>query len=139
MSKKYLGWVVVGEPAPGMNAPVFAERVEDGVRKRHPTGYGNSGCAQAIEWWDKQAGSPVELTATVMGCYRVSVKSTPVVLHGDQVADAVEVMGEVGFKETGCRASSWDRVYYAAQVVFPEADDDKHRVIADAVVNYKLV
>lgn len=69
---QYLGWIVVEEPAPGMNPQVYVEFDNGHERERIFQGYANSGCTKAIEWWDGRVGGAVSLTPTIKGCYRVS-------------------------------------------------------------------
>jgi len=66
------GWIVIDEPAPGMNPSVYAEWTdEQGERQREFKGYGNSGCTKAVEWWDAKLKQRVTLEPTLKGCYRV--------------------------------------------------------------------
>lgn len=68
----YHGWIVVDEAAPGMRPQVLVEWVEAGERKReYMKARGESGCTEAIEWWDNRLKQPVTLEPTIRGCYRV--------------------------------------------------------------------
>ena len=68
---QYHGWIVVAEPEPGYRPSVTVEWNEDGERKREVMGLkGNSGCAQAIEWWYRKMGKPIKLEKLPIG-YRV--------------------------------------------------------------------
>ena len=69
--RNYLGWVVVEEAVPGYNPRVFVEWREGVERCREFKGYADSGCTQAIEWWDERAGGVVKLEPAMRGCYRV--------------------------------------------------------------------
>lgn len=72
MSKTYHGWVVVEDPAPGYNPEVKVEYVAaDGKRHTKAMGFGNGGCTEAINWWDKRLGKITKLEPTIRGCYRV--------------------------------------------------------------------
>jgi hypothetical protein len=70
--RTYHGWIVVEEEI-GITASVSTEFIEaDGQRKRvFMTRRGNSGCAEAVEWWDKRLGRTCFLEPTLRGCYRV--------------------------------------------------------------------
>lgn len=70
--RKYHGWIVLEEPAPGMNPPVYVEHdCQNGERYRSQKGWGNSGATQAVEWWEQRIGKPILLEPTLKGCYRV--------------------------------------------------------------------
>lgn len=47
------------------------------------------------------------------------------------LSSKVSVKEAEGLKRTGCQASAYDRIYYAAQVLFPEANDDAHHRMAE--------
>ena len=75
--RTYHGWIVIEPAAPGFNDYISVEWMEDGVR-RHFRGVtatdewrGESGVAQAIEWWDAHCGQAVNVEPTIRGCYRV--------------------------------------------------------------------
>jgi hypothetical protein len=73
MRKQYHGWIVVEEVSEGMKPPVYAEWVdESGERRKEFRGYGESGCASAVEWWDERLKKPIKLEPTIRGCYRVA-------------------------------------------------------------------
>lgn len=46
---------------------------------------------------------------------------------------AVDRKCELGEQNVGCQASPYDRAYYAAQVLFPQADDSAHHRMAEFV------
>jgi hypothetical protein len=50
-----------------------------------------------------------------------------------ELCTKVDELADIGFKQVGCPASPWDYSFYAAQVLFPEAGDDRHRLLADFV------
>lgn len=68
----FYGWIVVEEAAPGMKPQVLVEWTEGTERKRvYMDSRGESGCAEAIEWWDKRLRQQVTLEPTIRGLYRV--------------------------------------------------------------------
>jgi hypothetical protein len=73
--RTYHGWVVVREAEPGYNHPVYAEFRDNGERQVVHQGFGNSGCATAIEFWDKKVGQTVKLESVIKGCHRVYTES----------------------------------------------------------------
>lgn len=50
------------------------------------------------------------------------------------LSSRVSAKEAVGLKQTGCQASAYDRIYYAAQVLFPDAGDDAHHRMAEYVL-----
>lgn len=75
-SRNYIGWVVIEEASPGYNPMVKVEynSKADGKRHSKEMGYGGSGCIEAIEFFDMQAGQTVKLEPTIKGCYRVYIQ-----------------------------------------------------------------
>lgn len=71
--KKYHGWVIVESGGNGFKEYVSVEWQNLDGRHRHQEDNwrGESGCAKAVEWWDKKVGSPIKLEPTLRGCYRV--------------------------------------------------------------------
>lgn len=74
MKRKYHGWIVVEEKPSGepKYSDIFVEYEEGGERKKDKMPkLGNSGCAQAVEWWDRKVGSNIKLEPMLKGCFRV--------------------------------------------------------------------
>ena len=69
--RNYHGWVLVEPMGPGLNDRIYVEYGSGDDRTKTDKGYGNSGCAAAIEWWEKKLGQPIKLEPTIKGCYRV--------------------------------------------------------------------
>lgn len=73
MSRKYHGWIVV-EHEEGFRDQIFVEWNEGNTRKREQMGFGESGCAKAVEWWDKKLNTHVQLQPMLRGSYRVYIE-----------------------------------------------------------------
>jgi hypothetical protein len=73
----YHGWIVVEDGGVGYKEFVSVEwQGEDGVRYRlsgdeSHEWRGESGCTQAVEWWDAKLQTNVKLEPAMKGCYRV--------------------------------------------------------------------
>lgn len=74
--REYHGWVLV-EHEPGYRDVVAVEWTdEQGNRRRYrdDSWRGESGCAMAIEWWERKLEKSILLQPTLRGCYRVYVE-----------------------------------------------------------------
>lgn len=76
--KVYYGWILVEDGGEGFKEYVSVEWNEGDERKRFrgssglEDGWrGESGCALAVEWWDRKIGKNIKLEPTLRGCYRV--------------------------------------------------------------------
>jgi hypothetical protein len=86
---KYHGWILVEDAGPDFKDHISVEwHDKDGRHAFHGTtvdnshGWrGNSGCARAIEWWDKKVGQAISLMPTPLGAFRVytEVEELPVI------------------------------------------------------------
>lgn len=75
-NRAYYGWIVI-EQEEGYKDHIYAEyNDEEGApRKREFMGYGNSGCAKAVEWWDSKLKQHISLQPMGKIGYRVYVES----------------------------------------------------------------
>ena len=85
VTRTYHGWIIVEPGGTDMQDYVFAEWSETvpasggggkgAVRRYYGGGdypwRGNSGCAQACEWWENRLGKHAQLEPTMRGCFRV--------------------------------------------------------------------
>lgn len=76
--RRYHGWILVEDAGPGFRdyisveyADVKGRVVICGDTLQDQPWRGESGCARAIEWWDKKVSATVKLESTLKGCYRV--------------------------------------------------------------------
>lgn len=69
--KIHHGWVIVEAGGEGFKDHVSVEWTEGEDRFHEDVGRGESGCAKAVEWWDKKVGMSVKLEPTLRGAYRV--------------------------------------------------------------------
>lgn len=70
--RTYHGWILVESGGEGFKDYIYIE-YDDGTpeRYRRLLGRAESGCAVAVEWWDKKVGKPVKLQPMLKGSYRV--------------------------------------------------------------------
>ena len=76
MKRQYHGWVLVEDGGKDFKNYVSVEYVDASGRHHEEIGRGESGCAKAVEWWDKKLGQPTKLEPTLRGCYRVYTEVT---------------------------------------------------------------
>jgi hypothetical protein len=76
MNKTYHGWILVEDGGKDYKDFIYTEYTnKDGDRIRTVmTSRGESGCAEAVEWWDKQVGQPIKLERSFARSYRVYTK-----------------------------------------------------------------
>jgi hypothetical protein len=75
MQRHYEGWIVV-EKNPGFTDTIFVEFSDRKGRNRvEMSGRGNSGCAEAVEWWDNKTHLRVQLEPMGEIGYRVYTES----------------------------------------------------------------
>lgn len=69
----YHGWIIVENAGRDLRDYIFVEWHEGNEpgRRRQHVGYGESGCASAVEWWDKKLHDNVKLQPALRGSYRV--------------------------------------------------------------------
>lgn len=74
MTRVYHGWIIVDEAQSGdpKYATISVEYQDETERRKHyMQKLGNSGCAQAVEWWDNKIGERTMLEPSFKGSYRV--------------------------------------------------------------------
>ena len=53
----------------------------------------------------------------------------------EELTKKVDRVADEGLEACGCHASPRDRVFYAAQLLFPEAGEEAWNLMADFVMN----
>ena len=71
MKRKYHGWIIAEDGGPGFKDSIHTEWQDEQGRHQEHVGYGNSGCAKAVEWWDEKVGGNIKLEPLFQGSYRV--------------------------------------------------------------------
>lgn len=70
MKHDYKGWIII-ETTDRLRPKIYAEYMDESgqrVRKFFDSQQ------EAIDWWDKRVGEPIDVVPTLKGCYRVYVK-----------------------------------------------------------------
>jgi hypothetical protein len=69
--KKYHGWIIVEKNSPGFKDVIYAETGTGDQRTKKQMGYGESGCAAAVEWFDQRVGKTISIVPMGKIGYRV--------------------------------------------------------------------
>jgi hypothetical protein len=60
--RKWYGWIIVEPGGEGFKDFIYVEWMENDVRrKQEMPNRGESGAAQAVEWWDRKVGQSIRL------------------------------------------------------------------------------